>query len=113
MKSGEETLPSSPIGQDAWTWTWRALPRADRFRISGWMTWTILVTVVFIQPLTRLMFHAAQSELHSYIPLVPFVAGYLLYIRRKALSVRYRTSIGGTLIMSSIGFAAVAGGFRL
>ena len=40
--------------------------------------------LAFGQPLTRLMLHAAQSELHSYIPLVPFVAGYLLFIRAKA-----------------------------
>ena len=98
MRSGEETLAA-----------WQGLPRPERFRIGAWVGWIVAATLAFIQPLTRLMLHASQSELHSYIPLIPFVAGYLLYIQRRTLLAANRSSIGGTLIMGAIGFAALAG----
>ena len=56
------------------------------------------------------MLHAAQSDLHSYIPLVPFVAGYLLFIRRRSLETAYPSSIVGTVILGGIGVAALAAG---
>jgi exosortase C (VPDSG-CTERM-specific) len=54
------------------------------------------------------MLHAAQTELHSYIPLVPLVSGYLLFIRRRSLETTYRTSIGGAVILGAVGVAALA-----
>jgi exosortase C (VPDSG-CTERM-specific) len=67
----------------------------------------VVATLAFIQPLTRLMQHALQSELHSYIPLVPFVTGYLLYIQRKPRVDVHRTSIGGTLVLGCVALAAL------
>jgi exosortase C (VPDSG-CTERM-specific) len=54
--------------------------------------------------------YTAQSELHSYIPLVPFVAGYLLYLQRRSSSVPHRISIVGAVIVGSIGFTALIAG---
>src|SRR6266511_3346121 len=100
MNSGEKTLTVSVIGDGPGVWaTWRGLPRPERLRTGGSIGWIVVVTLAFVQPLTRLMLHAAQSELHSYIPLVPFVAGYLLYIQRRTLWGDCRSSIGGTLIV--------------
>ena len=90
-----------------------SLPRPERLRVGGWAAWVVLLTLLFVQPLTRLMLHAAQSELHSYIPLVPFVAGYLLYIQRRPPLAAYRSSIGGTVILGGIGVAALAAGDRV
>jgi exosortase C (VPDSG-CTERM-specific) len=73
----------------------------------------VVLTLAFVQPLARLMLHASQSELHSYIPLVPFVAGYLLYIQRRTPLAAYRSSISGTVILSAIGVTALAAGLRL
>jgi exosortase C (VPDSG-CTERM-specific) len=109
MNSGEETLATSVIGHGVWA-TWRGLPRTERLRIAGWAGWIVVVTLTFVRPLTRLMLHAAGSELHSYIPLVPFVAGYLLYNQRKTLVAAHRSSIGGMLVVGAIGVAALAGG---
>jgi exosortase C (VPDSG-CTERM-specific) len=75
--------------------------------------WIVVVTLAFVQPLIRLALHASQSELHSYIPLVPFVAGYLLYFRRRSFPNAYRTSGSGMAIVSGIGFTALAAGFGL
>jgi exosortase C (VPDSG-CTERM-specific) len=63
-----------------------------------------------MQPLIALTLHAVQSNLHSYIPLVPVVAGYLLYMQRRPAVAAYRSSIGGTAMMGGIGLAALAAG---
>jgi exosortase C (VPDSG-CTERM-specific) len=59
------------------------------------------------------MVHAAQSEFYSYIPLVPCVSIYLLYIQRKTLVAPYRRSIGGAAILGGISVAALAAGIEL
>ena len=68
--------------------------------------------MLFLQPLTMLMLHAAQSDLHSHILLVPFISGYLLYIRRGRLLTAYCSSITGTVAVSGIGIAALAAGIE-
>jgi exosortase C (VPDSG-CTERM-specific) len=45
----------------------------------------VALTIAFIFPLARLITHAATSDLHSHLPLVPFIAAYMLYERRGAL----------------------------
>ena len=54
------------------------------------------------------MLYAARTDLHSHILLVPFITGYLLYIRRGRPSVPYGSSIAGTVTMAAIGAAALA-----
>ncbi len=84
---------------------WRALPRLERLRIAGWASWIFAVTLSFSQPLIGLWRHAAQSELQSYIPLVPLISGCLLYLRRQTLPAGDRTSAGPALAFSLIGAA--------
>jgi len=90
--------------------TWRDLPRPQRLRVVGCAVYCVFLTLAFIQPLIRLMLHAAQSDLHSHILLVPFITGYLLYIQRGRLLAAYRSSIAGTVTLGGIGFAALAAG---
>jgi exosortase C (VPDSG-CTERM-specific) len=66
------------------------------------------LTLLFIQPLTRLLLYAAQSDLNSHILLVPFITAYLLYIQRGRLPAGYRSSIVGTVTVAGIGMAALA-----
>ncbi len=87
---------------------WRDLPRPQRSRVGGCAGFVALLTLLFIQPLTRLMLYAARSDLHSHIILVPFITVYLLYLQRGRPSVAYRTSVGGTVIVGGIGIVAVA-----
>jgi len=93
--------------------TWLGWPRPERQRIGAWVGWIAAATLAFVQPFARLMWHASQSELHSYIPLVPCVAGYLLYIQRRTPRAAYRSSIAGTVILGGIGMAALAAALRL
>jgi exosortase C (VPDSG-CTERM-specific) len=94
---------------DGWA-RWRDLPRPQRLRVVACAGYVVLLTLAFIQPLTRLMLYAAQSELHSHILLVPFITGYLLYIQRGRLSTAYRSSIAGTVTVGAIGCTALAAG---
>jgi len=57
---------------------------------SVWRFWSgacfvILLLATFGRPLFGLANYAAHSSLHSYILLIPFVSGYLLYLRRDQL----------------------------
>jgi len=93
----------------AWTY-WRDLPRPERWRVGGCLGYFVLLTLAFIQPLTKLALYAARSDLHSHIILVPFITGYLLYIQRGRVLVAYRSSIAGTVTAGGIGFALLASG---
>ena len=88
--------------------TWRNLAPPQRRRVAGFASYLVFLTLLFIQPLTRLMLYAAHSDLHSHILLVPFITGYLLYIQRGRHSAAYRSSIAGTVAVGGIGIAALA-----
>ena len=72
-----------------------------------------MVTLAFVQPLIELIQHAGQSSLNSYIPLVPFVAGYLLYLRRKTLPTVFRSSIAGAVVLCGVGALALVAASRV
>jgi exosortase C (VPDSG-CTERM-specific) len=115
MESKDDAaLASRGVGPRTMAWVASEnLPRPERRRIGACVGWVVVATLAFIQPLTRLMLHAAQSELYSYIPLVPCVSIYLLYIQRRTLVAAYRPSIGGATILGGIGVAALAAGIEL
>ena len=91
---------------------WRALPGPERGRVGAYVAYLALVGVLFIQPLTGLMRHASQFELHSHIPLVPLIAGYMLYTRQGPRVSAYRTSIAGTALLGALGLTALAAAVR-
>jgi exosortase C (VPDSG-CTERM-specific) len=88
------------------------MPPAQRSRIGGYAAYFVILTLLFIQPLTRLMLHAAQSDLHSHILLVPFIVAYLLYIQRRRPPAGYHSSIAGMVVMGGIGIGALAAGIE-
>src|SRR5688572_17850487 len=92
---------------------WRSLPRPMRLRLASCAGWVVVFTLAYFRPLTDLMLLSIQSELNSYIPVVPFVAAYLLYLQRSKLPSGYRTSIVGTVILCVIGSATLLAAMRL
>ena len=113
MSEAEETITRSVVGQRPREWTeWQDLRDPRRRRFIGLVGYTSLVTLLFVQPLESLLALAFQNELHSYIPLVPLISGYLLYIRPKT-EVPSRSSLGATIRLAAIGFAALATAFQL
>lgn len=74
------------------------------------MTYVVFLTLLFIKPLARLMLHAAHSDLHSHIVLVPVITGYLLYSQRASLPAPVGRSPAGAAFAGGIGVAALAAG---
>ena len=62
-----------------------------RWRFWGAAVFLIVLLAAFGQNLLMLLGYAAQSDLYSYILLVPFVSAYLLYVRRDQLPQNYIT----------------------
>src|SRR5688572_30067181 len=91
---------------------WQALPRPDRLRIGRWATWTALATLAFIQPLIELVRHAGEHSLHSHIPLVPFIAAYLLFLNRAALPAPGPGSVPAAVLSGVLSVGALAAGIR-
>src|SRR5262245_50940418 len=113
MSEVEETVSSSLIDQRPGVWAgWRDLERPQRLRILGLAGTAGLLTVLFIQPLARLLGIALQNDLHSYIPLVPLISAYLIYTQPKTV-ISYRSSIGGAIRVAAVAFAALAAAVAL
>ena len=114
MKSKtEEAVTSSVFGRRAGAWAaWRDPESSHRFRKAGLAGCACLVTLLFVQPLARLISLALQNDLHSYIPMVPVISGYLLYIQPKT-GVPYRSSIGSAIVLAAVGFASLAAAIGL
>src|SRR5438128_6726165 len=73
-----------------------------RRSVVGFLLFGVLLIAAFAKPLFSLAIHAAGSELHSHILLVPFVSIYLMYLRRHSLPKNYTFSP----LWAMIGFAA-------
>lgn len=86
---------------------------AERARIGGFAAYLVVLILLFIQPLGRLAAHAASSDLHSHILLVPLVSAYLLYLRRVQAPAERASSLAGTALMSVAGAGALATWFVL
>ena len=114
-----ETAPENrqarlPAGGDTDAFSpWRHLDFKRRARLIGCLGVIALLILLFINPLFSLAIHAARSELHSYILLVPFVFAYLIYIRRTRLPAQYNSSPGLAVIPLVAGSAALAAGWSL
>jgi exosortase C (VPDSG-CTERM-specific) len=79
----------------------------SRVRLIGFVGFAALLAVAFGKPLVALFVHVANSNLHSYILLVPFVWGYLFYIRRKQPRAEYSSSPAWAAVPLVIGLAAL------
>jgi exosortase C (VPDSG-CTERM-specific) len=62
-----------------------AASHRNMWRFWGGVCFVLVLLAAFGLPLLGLANYAAHSSLHSYILLIPFVSGYLLYIRRDQL----------------------------
>ena len=96
----------SKADETAWA-GWRDPGPPHRLRKAGLAGCACLVTLLFVQPLARLIALALQSDLHSYLPIVPVISAYLLYIQPKTV-VFYRSSIGPATVLAAVGFASLA-----
>jgi exosortase C (VPDSG-CTERM-specific) len=78
-----------------------------------WRLWSgacfaIVLLAAFGQRLLALINYAARSELYSYILLVPFVSGYLLFLRRDQLPRNYVVDLPLAIVSLAAGLGALA-----
>jgi exosortase C (VPDSG-CTERM-specific) len=107
---GESTVVPTVADHPAAPARWQ-----DRFRTrtGEYVAYLGFLTLLFIQPLASLMAHAAVSDLHSHIVLVPFISGYLFFIRRKQFPTAHTTSYLGAAAAGAVVIAALAARFGL
>lgn len=67
-----------------------------------------LLVLAFGRDLVELVLLSLRNELHSHIPLVPLIAGYLFYVRADRSQVPYRTSPAGVGLMIASAAAALS-----
>ena len=77
----------------------------DRQRRLLMLVVTGALILCFAVPLIPFFEHAAISDLHSYILLIPFVAGYLFWTKRKMLPRHYSASPITAICLVLLGFA--------
>lgn len=80
---------------------------------SGFVLLLFALAAAFCVPLYELALHAARSDLHSHIFLIPVVSAYLVWIRRKELPRPYAAAPGLAGIAGIIGSASVIAAVRL
>src|SRR5688572_4777194 len=103
----EKALAASVDSRQAASWPpYGELPPGERLKTRMCIAYLVLLTLLFLGPLTGLAQHAAHSEIHSHILLTPFICGYLLYVRRRQSQARYRRSITAAIVAA--GFAVAA-----
>jgi exosortase C (VPDSG-CTERM-specific) len=78
------------------------------WRIWAGACFAIALLGAFAQPLLALINYAARSDLYSYILLIPFVSGYLLYLRRNQLPKDYVVDLPLAMAFLAAGFGAFA-----
>jgi exosortase C (VPDSG-CTERM-specific) len=79
----------------------------SRVRLVGFVGFAALLAAAFGKPLVALFVHVANNSLNSYILLVPFVWGYLIYIRRNRSRAEYSSSPDWATGPLVIGLAAL------
>ena len=84
------------------------IPRRHRLQAGRYAVFVVLATLLFFRPLAQLVRHAAYSDLHSHILLIPFIAAYLLITGRRSLPPAGRPSAGGAVVLGAAGAAALA-----
>jgi exosortase C (VPDSG-CTERM-specific) len=80
--------------------------RATSRRFAGWCIYLVILSGAFALPLREFVGYTRHSDVHSYVLLIPFVTGYLIYIRWKQLSHELSSSWGYALLLAAAGTGA-------
>ena len=78
-----------------------------RSRFTGWCIYLVILCGAFALPLREFVTYARQSEVHSYVLLIPFVTAYLIYSRWRQLSRELSSSWGYALLSAAAGTGAL------
>jgi exosortase C (VPDSG-CTERM-specific) len=106
-KTGEPSPFSGAVGASRKSGSTIQKPFARFVRFGVFL---IVLALLFLKPLVALVLHAAGSELHSHILLVPFISAYLMYVDRKQLPRENGSPSVWLLIPLALGLLALAAG---
>lgn len=81
--------------------------RTSLASLLGFAGFAIALTVAFCGPFVALAQHAVKDDLDSYVLLIPFVAAYLVYLKRDQFPTSYRSSLILATIPAAIGTFAL------
>ncbi len=77
-----------------------------RWRILSFALMAATLVGLFLKPLVELLVWAWRDQLHSYIPLIPLVTGYLLFKERREIFRDVETGAVPGLLLLGLGAAA-------
>ena len=77
-------------------------------RITVLGTLTAVLALCFIRPLCDWMGFAMHSQFYSYMPLMPVITGYLIWLRRAGLGADIRPGWGAAAAAAAAGGAILA-----
>jgi exosortase C (VPDSG-CTERM-specific) len=78
-----------------------------RLRLISGAFFVAVLVIVFWRPMAALAVHAFNSELHSYVLLIPFISAFLIHLQRGRLPREFRSSPGWGMALFLAGFAAL------
>lgn len=83
-------------------------PQRHLARIVSFVVFLTILALLFWKPLVALALHAAGSELHSHILLIPFISAYLIHLDRKGLPREIGSPSVWLLVPLAVGLLALA-----
>ena len=87
-------------------------PASINKRFVGWCLYLVILCGAFALPLRAFVTYARNSDVHSYVLLIPFVTAYLIYIRWKQLSRELSSAWGYSLLLTATGTGALLASLR-
>jgi exosortase C (VPDSG-CTERM-specific) len=79
-----------------------------RRRLTAWAAVTVILIICFFGPLYRLADYSLNSDLYSYIPLIPLISLYLIWSRRGNLFLQSQPARRDAVLPFLVGFAILA-----
>src|SRR5436305_8835451 len=83
------------------------MPAWANKRFLAWCIYLAMLCATFALPVREFATYTADSDVHSYVLLVPFVTAYLVYIRWRQLSRELTTSWTPAAALTVTGFGAL------
>ena len=87
-------------------------PASINKRFVGWCLYLVILCGAFALPLRAFVTYARNSDVHSYVLLIPFVTAYLIYIRWKQLSRELSSARGYALLLTATGTGVLLASLR-
>ena len=104
MKNSETVMPNATVADLLMKRLICCISKAST-RVTVFSLASVLLILLFREPLLVLVRYATKTELYSYIPLLPFISAYLLWVERAKFSQFWDYRVPAAAIFGVIGLA--------